>query len=181
MDLLEDSALVGFNNSSTSRVLEYDGVFLGGFFCTESCAVWNWGRYWPWRVGWNWRSSRTAVSMQQCVMPILASETVVNACALPELMGACKAIWAQLLSSDIRYSIVYRHFRTRGHIRTGWFFFEHRSQPLGIVCWRNLFLEILPLDLCFWTGREGSLQIGRYRRPQKFDGAPSKRNEAEAT
>jgi len=30
------------------------------------------------------------------VMPILASETVVSACAIPELMAACKAIGAQL-------------------------------------------------------------------------------------
>jgi len=47
--------------------------------------------------------------MQQCVMPILASETVVSACAILELMAACKAIGAQLLSLNIGYAIVYRH------------------------------------------------------------------------
>jgi len=31
------------------------------------------------------------------VKPILASNTVVSACAIPELMAACKAIVAQLL------------------------------------------------------------------------------------
>jgi len=30
--------------------------------------------------------------MQQGIMPILASETVVSACEIPELMAACKAI-----------------------------------------------------------------------------------------
>jgi len=39
--------------------------------------------------------------MQQCVMPILASETVVSASAIPELMAACKAIGAQLLPLNI--------------------------------------------------------------------------------
>jgi len=43
------------------------------------------------------------------------------------------------------------------------------------------FLEILPLDLCLWTGRGGNWQIGSYRRPQEFDGAPSNRNQAQAT
>jgi len=44
------------------------------------------------------------------------------------------------------------------------------------LCWRNLFLEILPLDFCLWTGRGGNWQIGSYRRPQEFDGALSNRN-----
>jgi len=39
--------------------------------------------------------------MQQCVMPIFASGTVVIACAIPELMVAYKAIKAQLLPFDI--------------------------------------------------------------------------------
>jgi len=34
-------------------------------------------------------------------MPILASETAVSACAIPELMAACKAIKAQLLPLNI--------------------------------------------------------------------------------
>jgi len=52
-------------------------------------------------LGANRRSSRDAVSMQQCVMPILASDTVVSACAIPGLMAACKAIGAQLLPLSI--------------------------------------------------------------------------------
>jgi len=49
----------------------------------------------------NRRSSRTAVSMQQCVMPILARKTVVSSCAILNLMAACKAIGAQLLPLNI--------------------------------------------------------------------------------
>jgi len=52
-------------------------------------------------VGWNRRSSRTAVSMQQRVMPILASEKVVSPCTIPELMAACKAIGTQVFLLDI--------------------------------------------------------------------------------
>jgi len=43
----------------------------------------NWGGYWHWRVEC-YRRSRITVAVQQCVMPILASETVVSACAIPK-------------------------------------------------------------------------------------------------
>jgi len=43
------------------------------------------------------------------MMPILASETVVSACAIPEFMAASKAIGAQLLPLNIGLAIVYRH------------------------------------------------------------------------
>jgi len=39
--------------------------------------------------------------VQLRVLPILASEKVVSACAIPELMAACKAIGAQLLPLGI--------------------------------------------------------------------------------
>jgi len=115
MDLLADSALVGFNTSSTSAIQSgvWNPIFgwsiLRRDFLNAKLRwvgrndVSNWGGYWPWRVGWNRRSSRVAVSMHQCVMPILASETVVSACAIPELMAAWKAIGAQLLPLSIGY------------------------------------------------------------------------------
>jgi len=43
-----------------------------------------------------------AVSIQQRMMPILATETVASACAIPELMVACKAIGKKQFSLNIR-------------------------------------------------------------------------------
>jgi len=47
--------------------------------------------------------------------------------------------------------------RKRRHIPTVWLFFEHWQQFLSTGT--NLFLEILPLDLCLWTRRSGNWQI----------------------
>jgi len=113
MDLLADSALVGSNTSSTAAiqggvwnlifgwsVLRRDFLY-GNLRWKRRNDVWNSDGYWPWRVAWNRRSSRAAVSMQQCVMPILASETVVSACAIPELLEYCRAQVMELKLLDL--------------------------------------------------------------------------------
>jgi len=51
-----------------------------------------------------WASDRIVVivgPLKQRVMPILATEAVVSACAITELMVSCIAIGAQLFPLDI--------------------------------------------------------------------------------